>query len=557
MEELMKGRPVVLSLKTFSFFINGLLLVLAIPGMTQAITVPASIESLTSEASIPLPVYQWLAKQQNITTGLLPSQQDTRANTYNNALAVMVFTLKGDKAKAGRILSYFNSGANEFFDGRCNSFSFPCSSNDPCDEFNHCGFFQLRNSTKIDGADTHSDRWMGDMAWLSMAINHYQAKFGDLKYSQMADAIIRLLISFQQPEGYIAGGWKWDSQKGKEIFNKDGHAEGNLDAYKALSLFSKPQAQQIKEWLDFNNLDWKKGPLDLHSWRVLALGKEYGFILPDTERTDDNTLRYRSTINYKSSMVSGFRPRPFTNPDCHMNNNIWTEGTGQMAVSLYKAGYKGRGDFYVGQLEKLLFQPYPINFPSIQALAFLALPDPACHPWADPTKGHVAGVSWYIFAKERFNPFEGVVINSFQVKNPIAKLEAENFDSYSSASAVRLDDRGILSEGRGIHLGGDNASPNNNSGWVEFRFNILTPITITAVDIRYADDVAGDAVKVFLDGNLIANFNTADTGTWNNYIVASLSVGPIQLQPGLHTFKVQVKDNGTYGLTIDYFNILF
>jgi hypothetical protein len=562
MEDLMKSRSVGLSHKTFSLLMNGLLLILAVPGLTQAV-MPTSIEPLTPEGNIPPAVYQWLSRQQDNGTGLLPSQQDNLASTYNNALAVMVFTLKGDYAKAKRILHFFHGRAGEFFKNSCNSFNSSCSQTDPCDENAPCGFFQYRDSTT--GLPFQNiNRWMGDNAWLLIAIHYYQAKTGDASYSPMARAVIRLLESFQQSNGHIASGWENDDS----IFNIRGHAEGNLDAYKALLLHGKTlEAQKVKRWLDLNNLDWKKGPLDLHSWRVLSLGKGYGFSLPDAERTDDNTVRYKNTINYKTAKVRGFLPFTaltyFTH--CRLKNNLWSEGTGQMAVSYYKAGYKGRGDFYVGELEKLLFEP--VDFPGTRTLSYLAHSSPLPSPpppkdcpdysWVRPSKGQVAAVSWYIFAKTRFNPFEGVVINSFQVKNPIAKLEAENFDSYSSTSAVRLDATGIVSEGRGIHLGGDDALPNNNSGWVEFKFNILTSITITSVDIRYADDIAGDVGKFFLDGNLIANFNTANTGTWSNYIVASLPVGPIPLQPGLHTFRVQVKDNGTYGFTIDYFKILF
>ncbi len=499
----------------------------------------------------PWPIYQWLIQQQNDSTGLLPSQQDNFASTYNNALAVMIFTLKGDYAKAKIILDHFNSKAGEFFNDRCNSFNSPCSQTDPCDENAPCGFFQYRDS-RTGVPFQNVNRWIGDNAWLLMAIHHYQAKTGDTSYDPMAQVIVRLLKSLQQPDGYIASGW----ENGDSTFNSSGHAEGNLDAYKALSLYGEPVvAQKIKDWLDCTDLNWKKGPLDLHSWRVLSLGKEYGFSLPDTERTDDETIRYKSTITYNNSTVTGFLHIPASEyfAQCQMSDSIWAEGTGEMAVAFYKAGYKEQGDFYVGELKKLLFEP--ADFPGTQTISFLALPDPVCYAWVDTSKGHVAAVAWYIFAKERFDPFDGVVINSFQVANPIVKIEAENYDN-SVGDGIRLDSTGKLSEGSGIHIGGDDSISGNNPGWIEYEFNVLLPITkTTVISTRYADDVSGDTTKIYLNGILITSFDTVDTGGWPTYVVFTdtFSVGTIN--PGLYTLKTEVVDNGTYGLTIDYFLI--
>lgn len=473
-------------------------------------------------------VYQWLYQQQDNNSALLASQENDSASTYNNALAVMAFTLKNDKdslLKAKRILDYFND--------RCNDLEF-YTENKPR------GFFQYR-SAETGQPDTNSNRWMGDNAWLLMAIHHYEASTGDTTYTSMAEAIVNLLISFQQPDGYIASGWEG------EIFNSIGHAEGNLNAYRALLLYGETEAAgKIKDWLDFNDLDWGKGPLDLHSWRVLSLGANYGFCISDTERIDDENIRYKCTIDYNNCKVIGFLP--FT----YMDNNIWSEGTGQMAVSFYKAGYKKYGDYYMCELEKLLFEPK--DFPGTLTVSFLALSDLDYHPWVDTNKGHVAGVCWYIFAENRFDPFDGVTMNSFQIKNPICKIEAEGYDT--SDGGVRLDDRGVISEGKAIHIAGDSgsSSTHENSGWVEYSFNVLPSITNATIKMRYADDVQGDTCKIFLDSDLITSFNTKDTGTWDDYEwTNSFSVG--SLEPGLHTLKVEGKDNKTYGFTIDCFRI--
>ena len=524
----------------------------AVGSYTAIVTATNSLSSASAATAVtvePWLVDQWLSKQQVDATGLLPNQQDITSTTYVNALAVMAFTLDGNPAKAKRILDFFNSKPDEFFGNeQCLSFDSACGTSALCGENHPCGFFQSRRAGT--GVPTqNANRWMGDNAWLLMAIHHYQAATGDASYDPMARAIVHLLRSLEELDGHIASGW----EEGDQTFNHGGIPEGNLDAYKALSLYGETQlALRVKAWLDFTHFSengssaWKKGALDLHSWRVLSLGKEYGFCLPDTERTDDNTIRTKSTITYNNSLVTGFLPYPYNGvcPD-----NIWSEGTGGMALSFYKAGYTELGNFYAGELEKLLFEP--VDFAGTQALAYMALTDP-CHDWAHPAQGHVAGVAWYIFAKRRFDPFAGVVINDFAIANPRIKLEAENYDNRSS-NRVRDDGTGTVSEGNAIHVGGDDGTPGNESDRVEYKFNVVVPVTIATVKMRYADDVGGDTGKFLLDGNLIGSFETVDTGIWSDYVLTEFPLATVQLQPGLHTWKVEVADKGTYGLTADYF----
>lgn len=504
----------------------------------------------------PRSAYQWLSEQQVGVTGLMPNQQvHDGSTTYVNALAVMAFAFKGDPAKARRILDYFNSRAAEFFaDDHCLSFGSACATVAPCGENHPCGFFQTRQpDTGVPLSGTN--RWTGDNAWLLMAIHHYQAATGDPRYDPMARAIRRLLRSFQQLDGHIASGW----ENGDQFFNREGIPDGNLDAYKALSLYGEDQvAQRVKHWLDYTYFSdngfsaWRKGALDLHSWRVLSLGEDYGFSLPDTERTDDATIRFRDTISFGGSPVAGFLPEPAAYyPPCRMPN-IWSEGVGQMAVAFYKAGYRQQGDFYTTELEKLLIEP--AGFPGTQALAYLPLADPVCYSWVDPGKGHVASVVWYLFARERFDPFGGVVINAHSPANPLARLQAENWDNCSLVG-VRDDGRGEISEGKALHIGGDDATPGNQTGWVDYKFNVLEPATLRTVSVRYADDMGGDSARLLLDGNGIASFETIYTGGWDDYLTVSFPVASTRLQPGLHTLKVEFADGGAYGFTVDLVQI--
>ena len=135
---------------------------------------------------------------------------------------------------------------------------------------------------------------------------------------------------------------------------------------------------------------------------------------------------------------------------------------------------------------------------------------------------------------------------------PISVLiEAEDYEETSPAG-VRPDDRGDLSGGRAIHIGGDNDVSNDETGRAQYKFRVSDPQIITTITIRYADDVGGDTGVIFLDGNSIASFSTIDTGTWDDYITIDRATDSIQLQPGPHTLRLEVKDNGTYGFTLDY-----
>ncbi len=162
------------------------------------------------------PIFDWLSAQQDKRTGLVPSQQDTSASTYNNALAVMAFVLNNQVEKAQRIL--------DFFKNRCNTQEFYVGKEPR-------GFFQYRDSTTGE-PPCRVNRWMGDNAWLAMAIHHYKKATGDSTYDGMANAIVSLLSSFQQPGGYIASAlgairlWKRDVQSKRACQREPGCIQG-------------------------------------------------------------------------------------------------------------------------------------------------------------------------------------------------------------------------------------------------------------------------------------------------------------------------------------------
>ena len=498
-------------------------------------------------------IYAWLDQQQDPVTGLLGDQQDTFSRDYVNTLGVMAFSLRGDLPRAKKILDTFWGRAGEFYHGKCSVFGPGCMP-PACGPAEPCGFFQDRNSESGEPYLT-GDRWMGDNVWLLMAIHNYQARSGDTTYAPMAQAIADLLKSLQQPAGYIATGWT----KGDTTFDTSAHAEGNLDAYHTLMLAGEAAAaERVKVWLDTANpeeyptINFKNGPLDLHTWRVLSLGKEYGYSLGDIERTDDSSIRYKNTLRLCDQNITGFVESPVSNfsASCGMDDNIWAEGTGEAALAFYRAGYKVLGDYYTRELGKLLIEP--AGFPGMLAMPYLARPAPNCPglEWADPTKGHVSSTAWYVFARERYDPYADETIETFVVAPPIAKLEAENADAHSD-QGYRLESAGglgVASEGRVAHLG------DSNSGWAEYKVNLLSPVRDATIRLQVADDVAGDVCRIIWDGVELGSFTTVRTGGWREFILSdAISMG--SPRPGLHTLRIEVEDKQTYGMAIDFARI--
>ena len=215
-------------------------------------------------------VLEWIKANQNISSpkqALVSSMEDNIAQTFNNALAAMVFVLKGEKVRAERILDFYSGSArkdsadpalqNFFLNGQAR------------------GFYQNMLLTGPDASRTlpNGDRWVGDIAWLLMAYKHYEREYGPARYLEISAVLKDFLISIFRrdgPGGYIPSGWSY----GDKEFRTVGYGEPNIDAMAALTLCGEERlAYEIRKWLD-SILKGDRLPLDNYSWRVLAYGKE-------------------------------------------------------------------------------------------------------------------------------------------------------------------------------------------------------------------------------------------------------------------------------------------
>jgi len=357
-------------------------------------------EYMIQEDSLVLAYLKVIQDSSSTDAKLPPSMEDDYVSTFNSALVAMAFLIKCERERAERILDFYADATdsnnqdlllqNFFYNGEAR------------------GFYQnMSLSTYHAGEST--DRWIGDMAWLLIAYKFYEQKYNSEKYSTIRDLIKNLFISFYKEEnngGYIQHGWR----KGDSYLHENhGHPEGNISCYAAFKLCEEDTyAQNIRIWLD-SVLVGNDLPLDNYSWRVIAHGKGYEYLLNRPECD----LRYRKKLEVNGTEVLGFYPYP--NIDI---NNIWIDGIGHIACAYLVYGEKERGYFYANQFDPLLFDR-TIYSKNTKTLSY-AVNKFGEFGWIDTTKGAISSDAWYIFAKNGFNPMS---LTFTDINTRIQKLE--------------------------------------------------------------------------------------------------------------------------------------
>jgi len=341
-------------------------------------------------------VLEWLKQVQDTTTPeqqLLGSMQDQQLQTFNNALAAIAFIVKGEHARAERILDFFSAATdrdnrdplrqNFFLNGEAR------------------GFFQyavrqMENGRVVYRGEPSSDRWMGDLFWLLFAYKHYDQANGPGRYDEIQSLLHDLLVSWYKkspygPGGFVQHGWR---QGDRKLHEPDGHHEGNIDAYAYFIMVGdRDRAASIRAWIE-SAISGNDLPLDLYSWRVLAYGPDAAELL----EIPDGDSRFRKTVTFRGREVVGV----WHGPDAHIHNNIWIDGVGHMACSFFAAGDETRGNFYANQMDALLID-IDINGVATRSIPYTAGKNGG-YDWVNLNKGFVSTAAWYIFAKNRFNP---------------------------------------------------------------------------------------------------------------------------------------------------------
>lgn len=338
---------------------------------------------------------------------ILPSMECLEAQTFNNALVALAFMLEGQRERAERILDFYSNATdinntnptlqNFYYKGEPRGFFqfVAIRTHKSSDDANDTGDLHSGNCT-IEAYNNpgHSDRWMGDMVWLSYAYEYYRIKYKSDKYAKVQKLMLDLIVSWYkdhpQGGGYIQHGWR----KGdKQLHMPYGHHEGNIDCYALFKLYGKDDlAAKIKTWIDRELNNRNDLPLDLYTWRVMANAAD-----PNILDYVEQDTRYRKTLTVNGQKAMGFFHGPVTDVQ-----NIWLDGTGHIACAFVTCADKYHGYFYANQMDAFLIDR------TIAGVKTRALPYTAnCqggYDWVNPKKGFISVCAWYILAKNAFNP---------------------------------------------------------------------------------------------------------------------------------------------------------
>ncbi len=319
----------------------------------------------------------WFYENQ-LSNGLIPTCDSCPVSLYDNALAAMVFQVYGDYPRAEAIFDFFNARLESEFLADSG------------------GFHQFRHWS---GNPVRKHQWMGDNAWLLIALNNYQARTGSAKYQDLQIALEEWLRKLQRANGALIAGFDGN------VPNNILVSEGMIDAYNALPGYDDFHANLL-EFLSVERWDssqqsihtgWAPFPhaLDLHPWAFCAFENFPAFTLQNADKYRNNPF----------SMAS----RKWLEGYCfdEDRDNVWFEGCGQMAVAYQSAGNYYRVDSILMEMEKGIIDgakagtcglPYVSNGQSTRFGS-----DPISD--LEFRRPFAAANAWYLFAVNHFDPF--------------------------------------------------------------------------------------------------------------------------------------------------------
>lgn len=324
-----------------------------------------------------VPYINWVYKMQG-ASGLLESTENSNfVSLYDNALAAILFIQQGSPEQAEKIFDFYN--ARRETELRTNG-----------------GFYQSRNTTGEEGERI----WIGDNAWLLIALNHYKTTYESSKYQSLSADLENWLRSMQNADGSISGGINTDGSLIPKV------TEGILMAFNAVEGYDDFH-KGILKFLNNNRwntnlglfISWPENPkynyaLDLH-----PLGNS---IIADMSA--DVLFQANRYLNTQTITVTGEEITGYCFDDD--KDVIWLEGTAQMAVAFNGIGRFDKSEELITTLEKTVLNstiienaqgiPYVANHGTSYGTSLL---------WdhADITPA-LSSTIWYSFAKLRFNP---------------------------------------------------------------------------------------------------------------------------------------------------------
>jgi hypothetical protein len=373
------------------------------PKDTNYIFSPSSVKVINSDTNIvftarpvsqrdinALHVYNWFTHMQ-LSNGLLESTENSNIiSLYDNALAALVFIAKSDYTRAELVFNFFNSRLNsELLTGTG-------------------GFFQFRDKNGV----PNGNRWLGDNAWLLIALNNYQAKTNNYQYQNLITALSNWIQQQQDTDGGVWGGFDNSSVRIGKV------TEGMIDAFNAVSGYTNFH-QNLLNYLKLNRwnsnekllMSWPGNKyvyaLDNHSWGYCAF-EDFPYSVLQKAAIFLNT----QTATVYNTSITGY---------CFDidKDNVWLEGTGQMVVALQKANQINIAAYYLSEMEKVIItsnsfssslgMPYSSNNGTHYGTSAL---------WVGAdTKPCISSSAWYLFGCLNFDPMAISYLKTIPINN--------------------------------------------------------------------------------------------------------------------------------------------
>ncbi len=332
---------------------------------------------VNDKVTIKDPLVNWVSQMQ-ASSGLLASTENSDfTSLYDNALAALLFIEQNQKEKVEKIFDYYTAQMNSELQ-------------------QNGGFYQFRKSN---GSEPERI-WMGDNAWLLIAINHYAAAYGSGKYYSLALKLEQWLRSLQQPDGSLKGGINADGTEIPKV------TEGMLMAFNAVKGYDDFHKNLLsfldnERWSHDHNLlmAWPENTDYAFALDVIVLSKGILNGMSDDVLFQANRFLNNQTLTMNGEQITGY---------CFDDDKdvIWLEGTAQMATAFNSIERYDLADKLLLDLEKSLIKssissetkgiPYTSNFGSSYGTSLLW-----DHTDISPT---LSSTIWYTFAKNKFNP---------------------------------------------------------------------------------------------------------------------------------------------------------
>ncbi len=346
----------------------------------EVINIPVENTNTASYPPTPEQVYEWMRHRQ-ADNGLVESAEDTNfVSLYDNALAALAFLAEGDLIRTEMILDYFDQQLGTEFYG------------------NNGGFFQYRELSGENG----SRIWMGDNAWLLLAINNYHETTNSDKYEQLAFELENWLRSLQEEDGGLKGGINEDGTLILKV------TEGMITAFNAVPGFDDfhmgiLQFLEEQRW-DVNEevlITQTQNPAYNYALDLYSLGYMILEDFPVEILTKANRFLNSQTSTTHGKVISGY---------CFDDDKdvVWLEGTAQMAMAFSAAKQFATSQDIILNIEETFIKsatnensigiPYTTNHGTNFGATYLW-----DHADITPT---ISSSAWYLFVKESFNPFQ-------------------------------------------------------------------------------------------------------------------------------------------------------